>query len=69
MADIGDIAQQFAEEDLERALAARKRLSAFSSPECYECGDDIPAERQAVGGITTCVDCQSIIEAKARFNR
>ncbi|MFK4001736.1 TraR/DksA C4-type zinc finger protein [Psychrobacter namhaensis] len=29
-----------------------------------ECGEDIPAKRQEMGGVTLCVDCQSVYERR-----
>ncbi|MGE6479961.1 TraR/DksA C4-type zinc finger protein [Psychrobacter namhaensis] len=31
-----------------------------------ECGEDIPAKRQSVGGVKRCVDCQSVLERRGR---
>ena len=28
--------------------------------ECADCGDDIPEARQRLGGVTRCIECQSL---------
>lgn len=55
--------------ELERALAAqlaRSRTSGPSRSDCIDCGDDIPPERQALGGVTRCVRCQTAHERNYR---
>lgn len=48
--------------------AAIQRASAVPSrPDCIECGEDIPQERQAaVAGVQHCVECAGIIERRKR---
>ncbi|WP_019530644.1 TraR/DksA C4-type zinc finger protein [Dasania marina] len=39
--------------------------TSFNQPShslCIDCDDDIPDQRRAYGGITRCVDCQSIFD-------
>jgi phage/conjugal plasmid C-4 type zinc finger TraR family protein len=72
MADIVDNAQLV--EELDRRLAMQKheqrRATAAESAEFCECGVSIPAARRAaVPGCQRCVDCEELIETKARHRR
>ncbi len=62
MSDIIDRANDQAQEELERNLAKAKRFDTPSLEECIECGEDIPPQRQLLGGVTHCIDCQNILE-------
>lgn len=58
-------------EELERvrsiqAHLARPRPSGPSRTDCVDCDYEIPAARRALGGITRCVPCQSLIEQGQR---
>lgn len=65
MADIIDIANERAEAEREAILARRKRLTGESAEECRDCGEEIPeARREAVPGVTRCVACAEIVEAR-----
>lgn len=64
MTDIIDRANDLAQEELERNLAKAARFDKPSLEECVGCGDDIPEQRQRLGGVTHCIDCQSIIERR-----
>lgn len=44
------------------AVLARKRPSGPSRTHCEDCDHEIPPARQALGGMTRCVPCQSIFE-------
>lgn len=66
MTDIIDIAQQ---RQLEQIKIQPKDYTAPSLAECEQCGNDIPPQRQAYGGITLCIDCAAAQEAKARTFR
>jgi phage/conjugal plasmid C-4 type zinc finger TraR family protein len=69
MADPADIANDYADEFLLRALNARSQAVAqvqAGSLECEDCDAVIPqARREALPFCSTCVDCQSIRERKA----
>lgn len=58
MTDIIDIAQQ---RQLDQVQRKPKDYTTPSCTEC-ECGNEIPPERQAYGGITLCIECQSALE-------
>lgn len=65
MADWVDRAQ--AREELHRELALTAQLAAAgpagpSLTHCATCDGEIPAKRQALGGITRCVPCQTTFE-------
>jgi phage/conjugal plasmid C-4 type zinc finger TraR family protein len=68
MADISDKAtdreaELLSDALLEQRLRAAKNKAAQSLPECAECGDDIPTQRQkAVPGVRLCVACQARTE-------
>lgn len=64
MSDIIDRANDQAQEELERNLAKAARFDKPSLLECLECGEDIPERRRSLGGVTHCIDCQSIIERR-----
>ncbi len=44
------------------AQLAKPRPIGPSRTECLDCEGEIPAARQALGGIRRCVPCQSIFE-------
>ncbi|BBI68735.1 transcriptional regulator, TraR/DksA family [Psychrobacter pacificensis] len=64
MSDIIDRANDQAQEELERNLAKAARFDQPSLAECVECGEDIPERRRRLGGVTRCIDCQSVIERR-----
>lgn len=72
MADIADIANERAEQHLEKALAQQQARSGpeshpdFDGEHCIACDDEIPAARLALGKIR-CVACQSRLEAQRRM--
>ncbi len=64
MADVADRAGELIEEREAAALAARKQFIGESETHCVECDDEIPERRRALGGVTRCVSCQEIHEAR-----
>ncbi|SEN50641.1 TraR/DksA C4-type zinc finger protein [Halomonas caseinilytica] len=57
------------EADLANDLMAHHHLPAerATTAECEKCGDPIPdARRQAAPWATTCIECQGILEQKAK---
>lgn len=64
MSDIIDRANDQAQEELNRNLAKAQRFDTPSLAECIECGEDIPERRRRLGGVTRCIDCQSVIERR-----
>lgn len=68
MSDVADIANSIEEERLNRIFQNRKRVTTRPSALfCEECDCAIPEQRrELLAGVTTCVDCQRIIEQKAR---
>jgi phage/conjugal plasmid C-4 type zinc finger TraR family protein len=72
MADEADVADAYIEQSLETALRAQLELNSYLStaPDCEQCGELIPeARRKAAPGCPTCVECQHLLEAKARNYR
>ncbi len=66
MADDADRANDYVDLTLAHCLSRAPKFDKPSLTECMECGKDIPAKRQAVGGRTRCVDCQSVFEKRGR---
>lgn len=60
-----DRAQALEQRQRDHAIAAqlaRKRPSGPSLTHCEDCDAEIPAARQALGGMTRCVPCQTLTE-------
>ena len=70
MANAADLASELIEERdaaREQVIAARRQqFESESETHCVECDDEIPERRRALGGVTRCVDCQGIFEARGR---
>ncbi|MGA6100900.1 TraR/DksA family transcriptional regulator [Psychrobacter pocilloporae] len=66
MADDADRANDYVDLTMTQYLSRAPKFDKPSLAECMECGEDIPAKRQAVGGVTLCVDCQSVFEKRGR---
>jgi phage/conjugal plasmid C-4 type zinc finger TraR family protein len=65
MADVADLANDSAEEQLNLHLAQRVQFQGESLEFCIECDEEIPAlRRRTLPGVTTCVDCQQLLEVK-----
>lgn len=65
MGDWLDHAKAIEELERERSIQAqlaRPRPSGPSRSHCLDCDDEIPAKRQAMGGITRCTPCQTTFE-------
>ena len=60
-----DRAQALEQRQRDQAIAAQlasARPSGPSRTHCEDCDNAIPVARQALGGMTRCVPCQSIFE-------
>jgi phage/conjugal plasmid C-4 type zinc finger TraR family protein len=66
MADDADRAQEVIEISLQDAIDRHKKPFRESLSHCEDCGDEIPERRRAAGNITTCIECQSLIEIKRK---
>ena len=64
MSDIIDRANDLAQEELERNLAKAARFDRPSLTACLECDSPIPEQRRRLGGVTHCIDCQTVQERK-----
>ena len=65
MVDWFDRAQAQEQRERDKAIEAqlaRRRPSGPSRAHCQECDNEIPAARQALGGIVRCVPCQTTFE-------
>lgn len=69
MADLADVAERVIANNLEASLQNRKNYELISAFECEECGNKIPEQRRKLGGVTLCIDCQSVLEAKQKHHR
>ncbi|MCY6411960.1 TraR/DksA family transcriptional regulator [Acinetobacter sp. VNH17] len=69
MADYADVASTLSEQDLDIALANIKHFDQPSFHECEDCGAEIPEQRRKLGGVTLCIACQSVLEAKQKHLR
>ena len=69
MADYADVANDISEQDLGIALANIKHFDQVSNYECEDCGAEIPEQRRKLGGVTLCITCQSVLEAKQKHIR
>lgn len=67
MADIADRANDHMQMMLDCSLAKINRIDGISEPFCLECDGEIPERRRvALPGVTLCVGCQQIKEARER---
>ena len=63
MSDAADIANDVANDTVERALMSRVVYEGESADNCVDCGYQIPSERQlAVKGCQRCTECASLLE-------
>ena len=69
MADIADIATESIETALANTIQNIRRFEAPSLFECEECHKTIPEQRRKLGGVTLCITCQSVLEAKQKHLR
>lgn len=67
MADVIDIANDFAQDALDRRLASiRQEQTTTSRHFCLDCEEPIPIARQRLGGKTRCLSCQEELELRHR---
>ena len=66
MVDLVDMAEEFRAKQMLAAISARPQFDAESELDCDDCGDAIPAQRRAIGGVTRCIQCQTNFEAKQK---
>ena len=66
MSDPIDIAQL---NQLNQVKVIPRDYSIPSLAECEECGNDIPAKRQALGAVTLCIECKSLEEKNGNLYR
>ncbi|WP_085694522.1 MULTISPECIES: TraR/DksA family transcriptional regulator [unclassified Pseudomonas] len=64
--DRAQVLEQRQRDQAIKAQLARKRPSGPSLTHCEDCDQPIPEKRQALGGITRCVPCQTLIEQGQR---
>lgn len=63
--DIADIANDYAERELQERLHGRVQYQGQSQKECDGCGCEIPLlRREAVPGVRMCIDCQKVEERR-----
>ncbi|QDQ29163.1 TraR/DksA family transcriptional regulator [Chitinimonas arctica] len=63
-----DRANEIAQNHLDELIATqRAALHAKGTPECVDCGEDIPAARRVVfPAARCCIDCQTLRELRRR---
>ncbi|WP_268799063.1 TraR/DksA family transcriptional regulator [Pseudomonas huanghezhanensis] len=69
MVDSFDRAQALEQRQRDEALKVQLARFCPTGPSlrhCKDCGQNIPPARQALGGITRCVLCQSAFERRGR---
>ena len=66
MVDLVDMAEEFRAQQMQAAIGARPQFDAESELDCDDCGDAIPAQRRAIGGVTRCIQSQTNFEAKQK---
>ncbi|NBA97967.1 TraR/DksA C4-type zinc finger protein [Pseudomonas sp. R5(2019)] len=69
MTDWLDRAKAIEELERERVIEAQRAQLRPAGPSrvlCLDCDELIPQERQALGGMTRCVPCQTLAEAGQR---
>ena len=64
MADDVDVANERMALSLAAILSRSPKFITLSLAECKDCGEDIPVRRQALGGVSRCIDCQNVFEKK-----
>lgn len=71
MSDNADIAGEIIEQSLEANIRkATQQRPAAHCLYCEECGDEIPLKRREhLPWVTTCVECQQVIERQASLQR
>ena len=68
MVDLVDMAEEFRAQELQVSINSRQQFTTVSELFCEDCGAEIPAQRRAIGGVTRCIQCQTI-EAKQKHFR
>lgn len=69
MVDFADVASDLEQERLTKSLNNRRQFDAVSELDCDDCGEEIPAQRRTLGGVTRCIQCQTNFEAKQKHFR
>lgn len=67
MVDFADTASDLEQDRLTQSLNNRPKFETESAFDCDDCGAEIPAQRRALGGVTRCIQCQTIFEAKQKL--
>lgn len=62
--DDADRAQERIDAENDARMASLHNFNSPSLSECKECGEEIPHKRQALGGVTHCIDCQNALERR-----
>lgn len=66
MVDIIDKTQDEMDLLFNHQISNRQKFEGESLKYCLECDTPIPLERQKLGGVKLCVDCQESLENKRR---
>ena len=69
MVDLVDMAEEFRDYQMQQSINARTQFEAESNLDCDDCGEEIPAQRRALKGVTRCIQCQTKFEAQQKHFR
>jgi len=69
MVDLVDMAEELRAQQMQEKLNSRAQFDGESELDCDVCGEEIPAQRRALGGVTRCVQCQTNFEEKQKHFR
>ena len=69
MADLADIAGELNDDHIAYVLTQRPQYTEASEFECLHCGNEIPEQCRALGGVTLCIGCQSAVEMNNKLYR
>ncbi|MBO1529615.1 TraR/DksA C4-type zinc finger protein [Psychrobacter sp. F1192] len=64
MADDIDRANTSIDAEMKARLRALPVFDVPSLSECMQCGEEIPSKRRALGGVSRCIDCQTVYEKR-----
>lgn len=67
MADDADRANDNIDLTISHCLSRAPKFDGPSLAECMECGEDIPARRQSVGGVKRCVGAEACLREGVKY--
>ena len=64
MADDADIASDYTAFNIQNTLDKHPKFDQESRTHCLDCDEEIPWQRQQLGSVQFCVDCQKFYDNK-----